>query len=265
MGLSFERINALLIRHLYLMKRSVPRLMDIFFWPIMELLLWGFISIYLAKLNITGVNIVTFLLGAVIFWDLLSQSQRAVSIAFLEEVWEKNFLNIFVTPLKTIEFIFSTVLIGFIKVIFVGAVMAILALILYHFNFFQFGFYLIPFVANLIIFGWTLGLFTTGIILRYGTSAQVLAFGLIFLIQPFSAVFYPVSSLPLAAQIVSYIIPSTYVFEGMREVVSSGTLPLNLFFIGLALNLAYMGLMIWYFHKMFAKVKEQGKLMKLDS
>ena len=94
--MKLHRINALLIRHLYLFKRSVPRLMDIFFWPVMELLLWGFISVYISKLNIAGFNAVTVLLGAVIFWDLMSQSQRAVSVAFLEDVWERNFLNIFV-------------------------------------------------------------------------------------------------------------------------------------------------------------------------
>src|SRR3989338_4388461 len=119
MGLKLYRINALVIRHLYLYKRSMPRLMDIFFWPVMELLLWGFISIYLAKSNFAGTNVVTVLLGAVIFWDLLSQSQRAVSIAFLEDVWERNFLNIFVTPISLLEFVASTVVLGLVRVFLV--------------------------------------------------------------------------------------------------------------------------------------------------
>ena len=96
--MKWHRIEALFIRHMYLYKRSVPRIMDIFYWPVMELLLWGFISLYLDKLNIGGFNAITVLLGAIIFWDLLNQSQRAVSIAFLEDVWERNLLNIFISP-----------------------------------------------------------------------------------------------------------------------------------------------------------------------
>src|SRR3989344_2207813 len=218
----WHRINALLMRHLYLYKRSVPRLMDIFYWPILELILWGFIGLYLAKNDLVGFSALTVILGAIIFWDLLSQSQRVVSVTFLEEVWEKNFLNLFVTPLTKMEFIVSSFLLGIIRVVFVGFVMGLLALIFYHFNILTFGLYLIPFVLSLLIFGWTLGLFTTAIILRYGTSAQVLAFGFILLIQPFSAVFYPVSVLPTALQYLAYLIPSTHVFEGMRAVISTG-------------------------------------------
>src|SRR3989344_70377 len=109
--MKLHRINALLIRHLYLYQRSVPRLMDIFFWPIIELLLWGFLSLYLEEMSFGGLNVVTVLLGAIIFWDLMSQSQRAISTTFLEEVWERNLLNIFVSPLKISEFLISSVLI----------------------------------------------------------------------------------------------------------------------------------------------------------
>src|SRR3989344_4719344 len=135
-----HRIIALIIRHLYLYQRSVPRLMDIFFWPVMELLVWGFLSLYLQKNNLAGFNVVTILLGAIIFWDLLSQSQRAVSTAFLEDVWEKNFLNIFITPLKVSEFLASTVVLGLVRILLVGIVMSVLAFLLYHFSILFFGF-----------------------------------------------------------------------------------------------------------------------------
>ena len=262
--MKLHRVNALLIRHLYLYQRSLPRLMDVFFWPILELLLWGFLSVYLQKLNLTNLNVVTILIGAIIFWDLMSQSQRAISTAFLEEVWERNLLNIFVTPLRISEFLLSSVLIGAVRIVGVGIVMAGLAMLLYHFNIFGFGFYLILFVANLLIFGWTLGLFTTGIILRFGTAAQVLAFGFIFLIQPFSAVFYPVSVLPPAVRYIAYALPSTHVFEGMRTVIATGALPVNQLMWALATNFVYLILVLWFFSRMFARVKEKGMLMKLD-
>lgn len=262
--MKFYRVKALLIRHLYLYQRSMPRLMDIFFWPIMELLVWGFLSSYLQKTNMAGVNVVTVLLGAIIFWDFLSQSQRAVSTAFLEDVWEKNFLNIFITPLKTTEFLASTVLIGLVRIGMVAAVVSVVSFALYRFNIFIFGFYLVPFVFNLLVFGWILGLFTTAMILRYGTQAQVLAFGFIFLIQPFSAVFYPVSILPKIAQLVAYVLPSTYVFEGMREVINSGIFSWQKFYLSLGANIIYMILVLWLFNANFRKVKEKGLFLKLD-
>ncbi|MEK7574976.1 MAG: ABC transporter permease [Patescibacteria group bacterium] len=262
--MKLSRINGLIMRHLYLYKRSVPRLMDIFYWPIMELLLWGFISAFIDKLGMPGFNAVTVLLGAVIFWDLLAQSQRAVSVSFLEEVWEKNFLNIFVTPLRVSEFIASTFILAAIRIVLVTIVMAFIAFFFYKFNLFVFGFTLIPFMFNLLMFGSVLGLFTTAIILRYGTSAQVLAFGFIMLIQPFTAVFYPVSVLPPLLQKFSYLFPSTYVFEGMREVISTGTFSYPLFWGAAATNFVYAFVITWFFYRMFAYVKREGKLLRLD-
>lgn len=238
--------------------------MDVFFWPVIELLLWGFISLYLQKFDMGGLNIVTVLLGAIIFWDLLSQSQRAVSVAFLEDVWERNFLNIFVTPLTVGEFMVSAVLLGLVRVALVGAVMAVLAFALYHLNIFAFGFSLIPFAANLLLFGWAAGLFATAIILRYGTSAQVIAFSLLFLVQPLSAVFYPASVLPEGVRFFAYLLPSTHVFEGMRTVIATGSFPYAELGWAFLTNAICLFLSIRYFYYMFARVKEQGRLMKLD-
>ncbi|OHA22023.1 MAG: hypothetical protein A3G52_03310 [Candidatus Taylorbacteria bacterium RIFCSPLOWO2_12_FULL_43_20] len=262
--MKIHRINALLMRHIYLFQRSLPRIMDILFWPVLELLVWGFLSVYLEKLNITSVSVLTFLLGAIIFWDILNQSQKAVSISFLEDVWEKNFLNIFVSPLKLSEFLSAAALLALIRILLVAVILGVLAGLFYHFNIFQFGFYLIPFMANLLIFGFSLGIFTTAIILRFGTAAQILAFGFIVLIQPFSAVFYPVSSLPQYIQYVSYLIPSTYVFEGMRAVTSSGVLPVWHLVLAFATNIFYLLLVVWFFYRMFSSVKVRGRLMKLD-
>lgn len=262
--MKFHRIKALLIRHLYLYRRSFPRILDLFFWPIMELLLWGFLSVYLNKLDLGGLNLLTLLLGAIIFWDLMGQSQRAVSFAFFEDVWERNLLNLFVTPLRVSEFTVSTGLLGLARVLVVGVVLAGLALVLYQFNLFQFGLLLVPFVMNLAIFGWLLGVFTTGIILRYGSAANALSFGFIFLLQPFSAVFYPVSALPDSVEWVAYLIPSTYVFEGMREVVATGALSIQNLLLAFGSNIICAVLVLWYFHRMFAHVKAHGRLMKLD-
>lgn len=262
--MKFHRINALLFRHLYLIMRSFPRLMDIFFWPVLDLLLWGFLSIYIDKLKLNGVNLVTVLLGGIILWGIFHQAQQAISVAFLEEVWEKNLLNIFVTPLTINEFLVSTLLLGAVKIVLAATVLAILGFFLYAFNLFSLGFALIPFLVNLLIFGWVIGLLTMAIILRFGTSAQVLAFGFVILIQPFSAVFYPVSALPNAIQFISYLFPSTYVFEGMRAVLATGIMPANYIVLAFVTNAIYLALVMILFYAMFNWVKRKGALLKLD-
>ena len=262
--MKIHRINALVVRHLYLFKRSLPRLLDIFFWPVVTLLTWGFLTVYLEAVSFNNVNIVSVLLGAIILWELLQRMQGAVAITFLEDVWERNFLNLFVTPLTIAEFLTSTVILGIIRLAGVLAVVSILSVLLYHYSIFSLGFYFLPFLAVLMMFGFAMGLFNMAVILRFGTSAQILAFGLIFLVQPFSAVFYPVSALPESLQFLAYTLPSTYVFEGMRAVINTGVLPFDLLTKGLILGFLYMSVMILFFYKMFAHVKKDGRLLKLD-
>ncbi len=262
--MKWHRINAILIRNLYLYKRSLPRIMDIVYWPVMELLVWGFLSAYLEKFQFSSQNVTTVLLGGVVFWDLLTRSQEAISVAFLEEVWEKNFLNIFVTPLKLSEMLTAFFLIGVVRIILVGLVAALLAFLLYHFNILLFGMYLVPFVINLLLFGMAAGVFIIAIIFRYGTSAQILAFGLVFLIQPFAAVFYPVAALPAWAQWISYLLPPSYVFEGMRAVIATGALPSRELWLAFGTNAIYLALSLLLFYRMFRRVKEKGLLLKLN-
>jgi ABC-2 type transport system permease protein len=245
--------------------RNMPRLLDVFVWPAFDLLIWGFLSFYLQKLNLSTLNFVAILLGAIIFWELLQRSQQAVSIAFMEDIWEKNLLNLFVTPVRVSEFLFSTIFLGIIRVVIQAVILAIMALVFYHFNIFQFGLYTIPFVISLLLFGWVLGVFTTAIILRYGTNATSLAFMIIILIQPFAAVFYPVAALPLFLRWVAYVLPPSYVFEGLRSVVATGTMPVSTLVISLGLNVIYMVLVFWMFNGVFKMVKRRGLLLKLES
>jgi ABC-2 type transport system permease protein len=249
---------------MYLFKRSVPRLMDIFFWPTVSILTWGFLTVYLQRINLNNVNIASILLGAIIFWEFLQRFQNGVSITFLEEVWERNILNIFVTPITVGEFLSATTLLGMVRMAAVCIVISVLSGLLYHYNIFSLGLAFIPFVLILMLFGFSLGVFTMAVILRFGTQAQVLAFSIIFLFQPLSAVFYPVSALPGFLQWLSWLLPSTYVFEGMRGIIESGTLNVPLLMGGLILALLYAGLMIVFFYRMFAYVKRQGKLLKLE-
>lgn len=261
--MKWHRIQALVFRYLYLYPRSVPRILDVFFWPMTDLLIWGFFTLYLKEVQPDVPTLVRMLLGALIFWNFIHRSQQAVSIAFLEEVWERNLLNIFVTPIRLSEFLLATVLIGFIRLLLIGTVVTASSFLFFHFNLFSFGLSLVPFVVNLFFFGWILGLIATSIILRFGQSAQVLAFALTILLQPFAAVFYPVGVLPTFLQPLSLSLPATHVFEGMRAVILSGRLPLSNLLPATILNIIWFVGGVTLFFRMFDYVRERGQLMKL--
>lgn len=261
--MKLHRILALVNRHLMLYKRSPQRIMEIVYWPLLDLLVWGFITLYLARYKEGLPAFVTFFLGALILWDILFRAQQGICISFLEEIWSRNLLNLFVSPLRTSEFLTSTMLVSVIKVISAAIVTISLALILYSFNLFMIGLSLIPFIINLVVMGWAVGIFTTAIILRYGQEAEVLAWGLAFLFQPISAVFYPVSVLPDLLQVIAKGIPAAHVFEGMRAVIETGRFPVADLIWATGLNILYLTVAILFFNGMFRIVKSKGLLVRV--
>jgi len=261
--LKIHRIFAIALRHLYLYKRSPSRLMEIFYWPLLDLLVWGFITIYLEQLQGTLPNFVAFFLGALILWDILYRCQQGISVSFLEEVWSRNLLNLFVSPLRPGEFLIATMLISVFKLLSAALVTVVLAWLLYSFNVFLIGFSLIPFVLNLIFLGWSIGILTTTLILRYGQKAEILAWGLAFLFQPVSAVFYPVSVLPTVLQKIALFIPATHVFEGMRSVLRNEGLPIEHLVWAFGLNALYLMASLFLFYHVFTIVKQRGLLLRV--
>src|SRR3989304_8382204 len=135
-----QRILAYTIRHLYLYKRSLPRLMEVFYWPVLDLLVWGFVTVYLSRQSGEVPQFVTFFLGALILWDILFRSQQGISVSFLEDVWSRNLLNIFVSPMSGAEYVASLMLLSVIKLMLTSTVMVTLAWFLYQFNIFVMGF-----------------------------------------------------------------------------------------------------------------------------
>lgn len=258
-----NRIGAIFLRQIYLYKRSLPRLMGILYWPVLDLLLWGFITIYLNKYKADLPAFVSFFLGALILWDLLFRAQQGISISFLEDMWARNLLNIFVSPISVGEYLLSLMLVSLIKIVLTATVSVSLAWLLYSFNIFIIGVSLIPFVLNLLLLGWVIGIFTTALILRFGQQAEILAWGIAFLFQPVSAVFYPVSVLPYSIQLVAMWVPSSYVFEGMRTVVSGGGFPVRELTWALSLNLFYLFCATTFFYRVFRTVRVKGLLGKI--
>ena len=172
------RVSALLLRHLYLYRRSYIRAGEVFFWPVMNLVLWGFITAYVQRLALS--ETVSFLLGGLIFWDVLYRAQMAITLSVTEEVWVKNLLNIFIAPIRTVDFILATALMGVIRAVANVLILGSLAYVLYAFNLLTMGLALLPFLASLLLFGWAVGMCTMALMLRFGQAAEALAWGVPF-------------------------------------------------------------------------------------
>ncbi len=258
-----HRIGALITRHLYTFRRSPMRLMELVYWPLLDLLVWGFVSVYLQRLGTSVPNFVAFFIGALILWDILFRAQQGISVTYLEEIWSRNLMNLFVSPLSVAEFLTATVIISLGKLTVAALAMAVLAVVFYQFNILTLGVSLFPFVVNLLLFGWSLGIFTTALILRFGQAAESLAWILAFAFQPFSAVFYPVSVLPPWMQAVAQIIPSSHIFEGMRQVLGGHAMPWSHVGWAAGLNVVYALGSLGFFYATFALVKQRGLLSKV--
>jgi ABC-2 type transport system permease protein len=263
--MNWNVIAGLVLRYTYLYRRSVPRMIEMIFWPVMDLLVWGFVTVYLKNLNPDVPGAVTFLLGAMIFWDIIYRSGQGVTMSFLEDVWSRNLLNIFVAPVRLREFLAATFIVGLIKIAVIVILLAVLASSIYHFQLWDMGSALLPFVANLLIMGWSIGMISTALILRYGQAVEALAWAIPFLIQPLAAVFYPVEVLPAPLQVVAKGIPATHVFEGMRSVLSGHAFPTHQLIAATALNVVWLVAAMAFFGMMFSAARKHGYLSKFGT
>ena len=263
--MNLSRIAGMSLRYAFLYKRSLPRLFEIVFWPIMDLLVWGFLTSYLVQSDADAPAFVMFLIGAMIFWDIMYRSQQGVTLPFLEDMWGRSILNVFISPIRPSEMLAATVVVSVAKIFLTASMISLLAYLFYEFDITLIGIHLVPFFLNLLITGWAVGLVTTALIIRWGQAAEALAWGVPFLLQPFSAVFYPVAVLPAWLQPVSLALPTTHVFEGMREVLATGALTWTHLAWAIALNLLWLALASTFFRWMLARARQKGLLAKLGT
>lgn len=263
--MKLSRLLAFTTRHLYLYRRSVTRMMEIFYWPFLDLLLWGFITLYLVRFQGALPDFVAFLLGALILWDILFRSQQGISVSFLEDMWSRNLMNVFASPLSPLEYVVALMFVSVFKLLAAATIMIFFAWLFYSFNIFVIGISLVPMILNLLVMGWAVGIITISLILRFGQEAEVLAWAVAFLFQPVSAVFYPVSVLPPILQAVALFIPSAHVFEGMRAIISGGGFPVADLTWAVALNIVYLTLAFAAFNWNFRIVRRKGLLAKVGA
>ncbi|OGD84494.1 hypothetical protein A2696_01395 [Candidatus Curtissbacteria bacterium RIFCSPHIGHO2_01_FULL_41_13] len=256
-----RRIYALVLRHYFLSIHQLERFFDAFLYPALILLLWGFLSSYIGNIKSSG--LIGFLLGGLILWVIFERVNTDLGLSFMYDVWERNIINVLSSPLTFVEFIAGLVLVGLSKIVFSFILMAVMAAVFYNFQVTTLGFSLVLFAINLIIFAWSFGIFNLALIFRFGHSIGPITWILPFLLQPFSAVFYPISILPSFWQNIAHLLPIAYVFEGMRTLLTLGIFDYNQFLISLALNIVYLGLAIGFFYITLNSVKKSGRLVKL--
>lgn len=260
--MSWQRISAIVVKFWYATQRDMFRLFDIFFWPVLELFVWGIFSIFIASSAADGANLVTMLLGAVVMWSFFTRASKDISLAMIDEMWSRNFINIFSTPITMGEYIIGIVIVGFVKLLFSVVFMFSLAYLFYGFHVSALGFSIIPSAIGLTLFGWTLSIVVQSFFLRYGHTVEVFIWAVAALVQPFSCIFYPVSALPGWARPIAHMFPSMYIFENMRSVISGQGMDWMYVGISVGLTVFYLFLSIIFLFRSFAFAKQTGNLVK---
>ena len=263
--MSFHRILAIVIRQFYLIRGSFSRVFPLFAWAAVDMILWGFLTAYLNTVAPAGFNFITTLLGAVLLWDFFIRIMQGVTMAFFEDVWSRNFLNIFATPLRVSEYVGGLIL-SSIATSMVGlGAMLFIAVIVFKLSLFVYGLTVIPSLFVLFLFGISLGIFGCALVLRFGPASEWFVWPIPALISPFVGVLYPISTLPQWMQSVSRLLPPSYVFEGLRAIALGGTASgVTLFFSGI-LAVGYILLSYRFFTNVYKNALRTGLIARYSA
>ena len=263
--MNFSRIGAIVMRQLYLYRGSPQRILPMFAWVAIDILLWGFITRYLNQVSHSGFNFVPALLGAVLLWDFLTRIMQGVTMAFFEDVWSRNFLNFFATPLRTSEYLSGLVIIGVTTSLLGLAAMLALAWAAFGLSFLSFGAALAPFLAVLFLSGIALGIFGAGVVLRLGPASEWLIWPIPTVVSPFVGVFYPIAVLPAWMQVIAKALPPSYVFEGMRQAVAGKPVAWDHLALGGALSVGYLILACAFFASVYRYAIRTGLIARYSA
>lgn len=259
-----RRIWGLCYRHIALYRHSWPRVLELVYWPALQMCIWGFTaSFFSARMGSAGAVAFGILLGGVLLWEIAVRSQMGLAISFLEEIWSRNLGHVFVSPLRPWEMLAGLVLISLLRMAAGLTPAFLLAWGLYAFNLFALGPVVVVFMANLMVMGWAVALVVVSLILRHGAGAEALAWTVLFALTPFSAVYYPVSVLPAALQPVARAIPSAHVFEGLRALLAHGTVAWGELAWAGGLNLVWLAVAVAVFAVQFRAARRSGALLTL--
>lgn len=259
------RIGAMVLRQWYVLRSSWPRLLEIVYWPAMSMLTWGFLQTWIGQQPGGAAMVAGTLLGAVLLWDVLVRGGLGFSLTFLEEMYARNIGNLMMSPLTPLEFVASLSVMSVIRLTIGLVPVSLIALALFGFNLWGLGLPLIAFFVNLIFTSWAVSLIVAGLILRHGLGAESLAWTAIFIMMPLCAVYYPVAILPGPVQAFAWALPPSYVFEGMRALLTHGTFRGDLMLWALGLNAVYFSLSVLVFLRLLEKARQAGTLLSTTS
>jgi ABC-2 type transport system permease protein len=262
---SIRRVGAVVLRHAYLLRGSPARIVPLFAWVAVDIVLWGFLTRYLNTVAGASFDFVPVLLGAVLLWDFFGRVMHGVAMAFFEDVWSRNFLNVFASPLSVPEYVLGLVASSIATSLVGLAAMLLLATLAFGLSFLSYGLALLPFLVTLFAFGIALGIVSVAVVLRLGPAAEWLIWPVPALLAPFVGVFYPVATLPGWMRAVSYALPPSYVFEGMRSVVAGGAVRVADLAMALGLCAVYLALSAWAFTHVFRHATREGLIARYSA
>jgi len=259
---SINRVAAMVRRYWYLLRSSWPRVLDLVYWPTVQMLMWGFLQLYVSQNGGPLVRTAGIFIGAVLLWDILFRGQLGFSISFLEEMWSRNLGNLMMSPLRPVEFIAALMIMSIVRLLIGMIPVTLLALAFFGFNFWSLGFPLVAFFCNLMLTSWAIGIFVAGLLLRNGMGAESMAWTIMFLFLPLTCVYYPVTVLPHWLQYVSWSLPPTYVFEGMRALLIAHVFRADLMLEAFAFNIVLFAGASIAFLKLLQSARVQGSLLQ---
>jgi ABC-2 type transport system permease protein len=262
-AVSPARVGAMVRRYWYLLRSSWPRVLELVYWPFVQMLMWGFLQAFLDAESSQIASLGGVFIGAVLLWDILFRGQLGFSLSFLEEMWSRNIGNLMMTPLRPAEFLMALMVMSLIRLAIGLVPVTIFAFLFFGFNLWGLGLALVAFFVNLILTSWAVGIAVSGLVLRNGLGAESLAWSLMFLLLPLTCVYYPVEVLPGWLQTVSWSLPPTYVFEGLRALVSDGVYRGDLMLWALGLNAVLIAVAAVVFVTMFNASRRAGSLLSL--
>jgi ABC-2 type transport system permease protein len=257
-----HRVGAMVLRYLYLLRSSWSRILELIYWPAVQLFVWGFLQLYIAQNASFFARAGGMFIGAVLMWDILFRGQLGFSVSFLEEMWARNLGNLMISPLRPLEFVSALMIMSIVRLAIGMMPVTLLAIFLFNFNVYSLGFALAAFFLNLILTSWAVGIAVSGVVLRNGMGAESLAWTVMFVLMPLTCVYYPVTVLPAWLQWISWALPPTYVFEGMRALILQQQFRPDLMVEAFALNAIYFGASVLVFLELLKSARRAGSLLQ---
>jgi ABC-2 type transport system permease protein len=259
---SAHRVGAMVLRYWYLLRSSWPRVLELIYWPMVQVLTWGFIQLYIQQHSGFFARAGAVLVGALLLWEMMFRGQLGFSVSFLEEMWARNLGNLMMSPLRPWEFVAALMVMSLIRLAVGMVPVFVAASVFFGFDVWDLGFAFVLFFISLILTSWSIGLLVSGIMVRHGLGAESLAWTLAFVILPLCCVYYPVSVLPAWLQPVAWILPPTYVFEGLRALIIDHVFRAELMVQAIALNAIYFGAATFSFLALLESARRQGTLVQ---